>query len=362
MLNNLGFFVGVIGILIGIGVAVPSNHPKTAKVCFTGSALILWGWFLSWLNNGTELPLNWRLAVYVLSIVCLGFVLFIAWKFVNFHSPPKPNLQCLGEEDLFLQLANNDVFSFDEHFNHYRAAAVAFQNLPRPPVKTAHIDNVQAEITFYNWDFREHANGKDFTIERGMWVGERTHQISFPVGTKTHYLVCACLEPRGDHENGYKDQFTFFGHSEAAHAPLEKTVWRSTHQRFFVQVRLIAGANGEYGGVYDFDLEMSNSSYTFVYLSDKVRKERKDSTIEGLQSRLEAGRKLLADSSIIGSEIYSDVNDWRWEVEGFIRKNVGINVPVVGSPADWKHEHWWIEEIHKHIGQLEGALTYTQSL
>jgi hypothetical protein len=246
----------------------------------------------------------------------------------NSGNPP-PNIVCLGDVDTFVKLDRRDVFrSVRYSETNLRAFIVEFHNKPNPPHKIGRIDNVQAEITYYNMEFLDLPE-QIYRTDYACWLGEESPHISFEVNQK-RYLVLGARQGKAK-ENGYEEGFLIYENNPDPNKSIKKHLDRYTKICKIV-VRLVAGEFGEFTREFEFELNIEGaSSFTFEYLTDVKKKERRKTTISLLENEIIKGERLLeryrnlTGDSIKNQKFYSEIYDWRWKTEGLIRKRLGVN-------------------------------------
>jgi hypothetical protein len=235
---------------------------------------------------------------------------------------PAPNLICLGEDDLSVFLDKHEVFRETDFENPkaLRSASIKFTNEPRPGRKVASIDNVRAEVIYYerDWPLTE-----AYRVHYGCWMNEETPYVSFNLSDKAvQQLIVGAFEEKS--KGGFERRFTIYGNNPDRNVELTKQIY-SECRGFRIKVRIIAGEHGEYTAEYDFELEIDpGSTYSFFYMSEDKKRQHRESTSHELQRRIRQGEALLKREH--EGKYYSDVHEWRYGTEGRIRHLFGMSV------------------------------------
>jgi hypothetical protein len=326
--------------LVGIGVAVlatpHSDRAKFAQFCFILAALVVAVKLFLW---GCIMPTSFfpRFALCFVLFGLLGASTVEAVRFAAGTHPARPvqqessqaqlgpNIICLGEDDLFLELANG-IFRESRHYDRaLRAVTGQFQNRPRPPQAIVPARRVITQITYYHLyypDVVEH------TVHHPCWLNERSPDPPFEAGA-VHQLIIGTFEQRAD--GGFEREFTIWEHDPAANAPPSPYVFGGCHG-FRIKVALSAGEHSEFGGEYDYelriDLQHPTNSYTFEYLSEARKEEKRNQAIRRFQELIAEGQQFLQQHiqrvPDNWTQFYGNERSWRGRVEAAIRDSIGM--------------------------------------
>ena len=368
LLANIEWWTGfILPIVLSFGLGfVPMADLKKAKICFC-SALwyaigIAWLWLI-WYAQ-------WSVFLRVLLVLLLVEAgILIHWAivlYVDSKKPPEPNIQCLRELDIDVELTSRQVFVESSSFDTpLRAFGIIVQNRSKPPAKVSAIEDVQAEILFYDLDFPENEY-ENHRVHRACWVGELGYKVSLPIDVPK-YLLCGVFETRSEKEVGYRDRFTAYGHPEDDADELSTYTWSNSHGAL-IKIKLSAGLNGEFGKTFDCELRIDSSDvtkygvhFTFVWLSDEVKKERYAEQLSQFAALIKRGERILTESTgVYDRDLWDKIHRWRDDSLGFIRRSYGLrpdyrltsseDVQIYHEP---KNDHSFVNEFFTQIQRLK---------
>lgn len=234
----------------------------------------------------------------------------------------EPNIVCLGEDDLSVFLDKHEVFRETDFENSraLRSTSVKFTNEPRLGKKVASIDNVRAEIIYYQTDW---PTKEEYRVHYGCWLNEESPYVSFNLTDKAiQQLIVGAFEEK--REGGFERRFTIYGNNPDRNVELTKNEYGEC-RGFRIKVRIIAGEQGEFTSEHDFELEIDpGSSYSFVHLSEEKKLDRRDGAAYELVRRIQQGEKLMRGSQ--DQKFYSEAYEWRYGTENRIRHLFGTRV------------------------------------
>jgi len=236
---------------------------------------------------------------------------------------PAPNIVCLGENYVNVELNRHEVFRQSEHTECVLKAITArFHNKPNLPQKVGSINNVTARISYYSLNWPERL---DCEIEYGCWLNEESPHVSFKLDT-TQYLIIGVLErnPTG----GFKPEFRVYGNSLDKNASLTRFVY-SKCPGFRIRVHLTIGEYGELGREHDFELKLqthgNKCNPNFEYLTKRRKQERRESLAIQLRKLITDGEKFILEPKDVTdwNRFCWDANTWRHKVEMILNENMG---------------------------------------
>ncbi len=198
----------------------------------------------------------WIVLIPILTFILVALVVNSAIKVIASQTSepmskvlgPAPNIVCLGDDDLFVDLDRHEIFREVAHHEYaLRAITVKFINEPNPPQKVGSVSNVQARILYYRPDFPDRVEPE---VHYACWLNQESSFVSFDVN-KVHHLIIGTfqLNPEG----GYANYFTFYENNLDTRKPLSKCIYQHC-EGFRVKVKLVAGEHGEFGREEDLKL------------------------------------------------------------------------------------------------------------
>lgn len=237
---------------------------------------------------------------------------------------PAPNIVCLGEGDLFVELSRHEVFRQSANIEHaLRAITAEFRNEPKLSQKVGTAANVAAQISYFSLDWPDRLEHR---TQFGCWLNEELPHVSFGLNT-THQLILGIFEP--GLKGGFKPNFRIYGSSLDKDVPLSRLDY-SNYQGFGIKVQLVVGEHGEFSAEYDFELRImihdnSYTSYTFEYLTERKRQERRQRLARQFKQFITDGERFILEPKdvIDWNRFCSEANQWRYKVEETISKGLG---------------------------------------
>jgi hypothetical protein len=226
----------------------------------------------------------------------------------------EPNIVCLGEGDVFVELDRHEIFRESENYEcALRAVTARFCNLPNPPNKVGNSNNVGAHIIFSDWDFPYEPQ----RVHYACWLNEESPYVSFPVG-KLHHLIIGAFVPGTD--GGYESFMTYENTLDPS-ARLSRLGYQKS-RGFRIKVVLMVGEGGEFSQEHDFELRIQPSgSFTFEYLSEERKQRRR------LQLRriVEEGETLLTKASRNDwtDQLSQNSTEWDQKLRATLRDTFG---------------------------------------
>lgn len=244
-------------------------------------------------------------------------------------SLPEPNVVCLGEGDLFVELDEDGIFR-DAGYGegNLRAIAPKFVNEPKLPKreKVGSAQKVRAQIIFYepDWPDREYLR-----VDHACWLDERSPYVTLGLDG-VGYVIAGIFEtPR--HASGYKT-FTIYGNHPVKNGA-QPLLTMPPHAKYKIKVRLIVGEHGEFSSEHDFELDAQGGVYSFEHVTETEKELRNESTKAELKKLVNEGDKLFNTPFINmdWDKLYSDVHTWNARVCKMVRRFYGL---VASSRVD----------------------------
>lgn len=328
-----------------------------------------------WVRDASPRMLQFSRGMLMVFLVGVVYSIIAVW-ISGSATPPQqdvsaPNIDCLGEDELFVEL-KRDIFRESETYGHgLRAVTGKFQNKPCPPKRIAAIDKVKAQISYYGFDFPDKVK---HVVHHCCWLNEDSPYPLFAVDA-VHQLIIGTFEPR-QQQNGFKPAFTIWENNPDKSIPLLPRVYGNC-RGFRIKVALNAGEHGEFGGEYDYelriDLKQPTNSYTFEYLSEARKQEKRRETLRRFGELVKEGERFLAQhaeqaprTQADWMRFYEQARSWRIKAETVIRDNLGL--PGLGrfdNFAELKHcpnvnrgdkliEDKFLDEIYTRLLNLQG--------
>src|SRR6266404_837985 len=277
---------------------------------------------LSWVADAQPGLLRFSRGMFMFFLVGLTYSAIAVW--VSAAPGPvkqeEPNIVCLGDDDLQLELDRHEVFRESDDSDHaLRAVTVAFYNEPNAPRKVGSISNVKPQILYYHLDSPEQL---DHRIHRPCRLNEEHSEVSFDLD-QVHQLVIGCFEPKRD--AGFNPHFlTYENHSDRS-AHLVKTSWG--HWRGFgITVKLSIGEHGEFSQEHDFELRIDTNyhSFTFEHLTHERKRQRKEYFTSQLRQFVDEGNQLFSKPVTDWTRFYQDAQEWRNKTSALIIEHYGF--------------------------------------
>ncbi len=132
----------------------------------------------------------------------------------------EPNIICLAEDDLFVTLDRHEIFRETEDYGPgaLRAATVKFTNEPKLGRKVRSVNNVRAQIIYYDSDWPER---EAYRIDYGCWLNEESPYVSFNLSDNAvQQLIVVAFQHKKDGGYGFERKVTIYGNSPDRNAPL----------------------------------------------------------------------------------------------------------------------------------------------
>lgn len=258
---------------------------------------------------------------------------------------PAPNINCEGEDDLFVELVKHEIFRETDYYGPgaLRADVLKFANEPKPGHKVANVGNVRAQIKFYDFDWPERV---DYRIDYACWLNEETPYVSFDLADNAiHYLIIGVFQNRKDGSDGFEPEYTIYGNSPDRNAPLSRYVIRYP-ERYRVKVRLIVGEHGEFSTEYTCELNVDpgDESFSFQYVTEEEKQRRKESARLELIKLIKEGEAFVMVPliNVAWDNLYSSIHEWIAKVSKWLDLQFGRSVSSrftsVGELTPYPHK------------------------
>lgn len=256
-----------------------------------------------------------------------------------------PNIVCEGEGDLFVELVKHKIFRETDDCGPgaLRADTLKFANEPKPGHKVASVNNVRAQIKFYDFDWPER---EAYRVDYACWLNEESPYVSFDLSDNAiHHLMIGVFQNRKDVSDGFEPEYTIYGNSPDRKAPLSQSIIRYP-ARYRVKVRLIAGEHGEFSSEHDCELEIEpgSGSFQFEYITEGEKQKRKESAQRELIKLITEGEAFVTAPLIkVGWEnLYASIHDWIAKVSKLLDRLFGRSVShrftSVGELTPYPHK------------------------
>jgi hypothetical protein len=171
---------------------------------------------------------------------------------------PEPNIICLRVSDPFIELDGAGILH-ETNYGDDRSILAEFCNEPNPPRKIKSLDQVEAQIFYYNLK-----GYLELRVDHGCWLEEEWYSISLDAN-RVRKLLVGLVDGR---------EFTIYdSNHESLNRYLPPTQLTLVDFRGFdIQVHLVGGAHAEWTKDFWFELKL-NSDKLFVFRPTEPKPE-----------------------------------------------------------------------------------------
>ncbi len=220
----------------------------------------------------------------------------------------EPNIVC-DEFDQFVKFEDGYFQSSDTFYSDSpRVLGAAITNEPKPPERIGSLEDVEAQVIFYDLRVPEWESHK---VRRAHWLDYKYPSVTIPPNS-TRNVIFGIIDCSNI-------SFTIYENNrEEGRKTLPTTPQMHMNcQGFAIKVRLIAGKHREWSKEFDFVLrDIGKTGFHFRYVSDDFKKDAVNVLRLHIATLLIEGETFVTMPliNVAWEKLYQDIHSWRNKV------------------------------------------------